>query len=82
MSIYPWDSGSGLGGGLEDFLVGKGEVLASYTPKEEDRVTAVHEARLDCANTILGEKVMRAMYRPVCLTGSCIIERTLFISYC
>ena len=50
-----WDSGNGLGAGLEDFLLGKEkEVLARYAPKEgEERGRAVHQARFGCANAVL-----------------------------
>ena len=52
MSIYHWDSGSGLGG-LEDFLLGKEKKRLHAILQKRRREIVVHEARLDCANAVL-----------------------------
>ena len=73
MSIYPWDSGSGFGG-LEDFLLRKEKRLHALLQR---RRYSGSTSTLGLCECNIGERMMLAMYRPVYLTGHCIMKGSM-----
>lgn len=81
---------SGLGAGLEDFSVGKEKRLDAILQKTRcerrgsGSSTTLGLSERDFGGKVMhfGEIVMPAMYPPVYLTGSCIIDTNALYHYC